>query len=82
MTDSSCYEITYFLKVLEHLILNHLEKKFKVDHMQIAYRIATGSLDAKSVWKETAVYENIYDSDTYCGIIDLSRAYDGISFYP
>ena len=47
-----------FLKVLEYLLLPHLETNFKICQRQFAYRKATGCPDAVTFLKETVAYCN------------------------
>ena len=42
-----------FIKVIEYLFLQHLEKHLLIHGNQFAYRPATGCIDAVSVLKET-----------------------------
>ena len=67
-----------FLKVLEALLLPHLEKHLSVHENQFAYRPATGCIDAITVLKETIMYYNSQRSDVYCALVNLSKAYDRV----
>ena len=54
-TDSQNYRpvmnSSNFLKVLEYLLLPHIERIFKIDQRQFGYRNATGCLDAITLLK-------------------------------
>ena len=68
-----------FLKVLEYLLLPHLEKNLKIEQRQFTYRNATGCLDAITLLKETVAHYNREHTDVYCAMVDLSKAYDRIT---
>ena len=68
-----------FLKVLEYLLLPHLEKHLPVHENQFAYRAATRCIDAITVLKETVMYYNSQSSDVSCAMVDLSKVYDRIN---
>ena len=71
-----------FLKVLEYLLLPHLEKNLKIDQSQFAYRNAAGCLYAKTLLKEIVAYYNREHTDVYCAMFELSKAYDRINTSP
>ena len=48
-----------FIKVLEYLLLQHLEKYLPIHLNQIAYRPGTGCIDGITVLKETVMYYNL-----------------------
>ena len=52
-----------FLKVLEHILLPHLEKHLPVHENKFAYRPAAGYVDAITVSIETVIYYNSQRSD-------------------
>ena len=52
-----------FLKVMEYLLLPHLEKDLFIPENQLAYRPATGCIDAINVLKMTVMYYNLQHSD-------------------
>ena len=58
-TDSRNYKpamnLSNFLKVLENLLLPHLEKHLPIHGNQIAYRPAKSCIDAMTVLKETVM---------------------------
>ena len=69
---------TNFLKVLQYLLLAHLEKNLKIYQRQFTHRNATGCLDAITLLKETFAQYNRKHTDVHCAIVDLSKAYDRI----
>ena len=82
-TDSKNYKpvmnSSNFLKVLENLLLPHLEKHLPIHEDKIAYRPATGCIDSITVSKQIVIYYNSKCSDVYCATVDLSKAYDRIN---
>ena len=69
----------YFLKVLEYLLLPHLERHLPVHENQFAYQTVTGCIDAITVEKDRVMYYNAKGSDVYCAMLDLSKVYDRIN---
>ena len=82
-TDSKNYRpvmnSSNFLKVIEYLLLPHLEKHLLIHKNRFAYRPATGCIDAITVLKETVIYYKSQRSMIYCAVVDLSKVYDKIS---
>ena len=52
-----------FLKVIEYLLLPHLEKHLLIHENQFAYQPVTGCIDAITASKETVMYYNSQRSD-------------------
>ena len=82
-TDSHDYRLVLKplkrLKIHEYLFLPHSGKNLKIDQTQIAYRTATGCLDAISILRETVSHYNREDTDVLCVIDNLPKAYDRIN---
>ena len=64
-----------FLKVIEYILIPHLEEHLLIHENQFAHRPATGCIDAITVLKETVMYYNSQRSDVYCATVDLSKVY-------
>ena len=70
-----------FLKVLEYCILPILERHIiNLNSRQFGFRKHTGCTNAVSMLKEVIYTYNSSKSNVFCGVLDLSKAFDRIDF--
>ena len=70
---------SYILRSFEHLILNVISKRLKINAHQFGYRKNTSCIMANAVIKEVVSTYNDCNSNVYCAFIDLSKAFDRVN---
>ena len=83
-SDSSNYRpvmnSSILLKVFEYCILPILERNITLNSRQFGFRKHTGCTNAVSLLKEVISKYNSSKSNVFCGVLDLSKAFDRIDF--
>ena len=69
-----------FLKIFELCLKPVLEANLKLNIRQFGFRKATNTIETVTLLKEIINDYNINKSSVFCGVIDLSKAFDRVSF--
>ena len=68
--------LSNFFRVLEYILLPHVEKHFPFNKNQFNHQPETGCINAITFSEETVIYYILKRSDVYRAVVVLSKAYD------